>query len=104
MSESKNSNQERRTSIRSSINGQTRFKLENGDTYSKALIIDMSQTGVLIGIDKPLQEHTRFFLTMESESDYEGSIEIHAEVIRLQRELGDGCYTYGCMIHDVSGF
>ncbi len=104
MSESNSNDKERRTAIRSHINGETRFKLENGDIYSKALIIDMSQTGVLIGIDKILQAHTRFCLTMESEKDYEGSIEIHAEVIRLQKELGDGCYTYGCKIHEVSGF
>ena len=95
---------DRRSAPRNMINGVTQIKLADNDTYHKALIIDLSQTGILIGTDQPLEKHTQFSLLFESDVDAELPIEIQAKVVRLASSLGDNCFTYGCAISDVTGF
>ena len=104
MSKNHLDNYDRRSSARNEINGAVRFKCDNESEFSKAIIIDISQTGVLIGLDKEIEKNTRFTIMLEEEEKYEGPIEIHAEVIRLDKSLGDECYTYGCKITEINGF
>ncbi len=97
-------NYDRRSSARNLINGVVRFKCDEDTEFSKAIIIDISQTGILIGLDKSMENKTEFTLMLEEEEKYEGPIEIHAVVIRLDKSLGDNCYTYGCKIKEINGF
>lgn len=97
-------NYDRRSSSRNTINGIVKFKCNDDTEFGKALIIDISQTGVLIGLDQQIGDETQVCLMLEDNSQYEGPIEIKANVVRLAKSLGDNCYTYGCKICDISGF
>lgn len=104
VSKNRPDNYDRRSSTRNLINGAVRFKSDSDNDFSKAIIIDISQTGVLIGLDRAIDTNTQFTLMLEEDEKYEGPIEIHAEVIRLDKSLGDDCYTYGCKIMEINGF
>lgn len=92
---------DRRASQRSIVNGTTRLRLDNHEDFNPAVILDLSQTGVLIGVDMELQLHDQFKLMIDARSSQQQSYVIHAEVIRLEKSLGDECYTYGCCIHSI---
>lgn len=104
MSQSSINDYDRRSSDRSIINGTTHIKLANHDTLNPAVILDLSQTGVLIGVAQKLDIHSEFCLLVESRTEQQRSYEIYAEVIRLEKSLGDECYTYGCSIQEVRIF
>ncbi len=97
-------NYDRRSAPRTLINGAIKFKCSSDNDFSRALIVDISETGVLIGLDHRISNDQEIMLMLEAKDQYEGQIEIAAKVVRLAKSLGDDCYTYGCEIHTISGF
>jgi len=93
---------ERRVSQRVPIDGQIKYKLENETRFHTGMMIDISQSGVLISLNQPLTVNTRLSLLMESDNSGEPAIEICAVIIRIAEHASDYAYSYGCMILDVN--
>ena len=104
MSALPNSNLDRRYYPRTLINSQVKYKLSDESTYNTGLMLDISQTGILIGSNHQLQTDTPITVMMESGQEDESPIEIAAEVIRIAEAFDSYDYTYGCMILDVKEF
>jgi hypothetical protein len=64
-------------------------------------MINISQSGALISLDRELFIDTRIILLIESQQDDEPAIEITADIVRIADEPGPFACTYGCMILDV---
>ena len=94
-------NFDRRNYPRTLINSQVSYKLANDTSYSEAIMIDVSQTGVLLDLKHELAEEALLTLIMKSDKEDEPPIEITAEVARAANANNDDTYSYGCLILDV---
>ena len=98
------SNYDRRSFPRTAIHSDVKCRLPGQEICINGFMIDISHAGVLIGLNEKLQRYSEISLLMESENDYEGPIEIIAEVVRSATPLESFAYTYGCKICGLSGF
>lgn len=96
-------NYDRRSFTRSYINSPVKYKLSNDDEYDHCIMLDSSHSGLLISLDRevPIGQHIE--IKMESELDYEGPIEISAEIVRRVDSDTPYVYHYGCLIHRITG-
>ncbi len=94
---------DRRFYPRTLINGEISISSEQNTTCDKGLMLNISQTGVLIGTNNKLDIQTQLNLVMESERVDEAPIEILAEVIRTAEKSNECKYTYGCLILETVG-
>ena len=92
---------EQRVYPRVVINGEIKYKLSEDQPFNDAMMINISQSGLLISLDQQLDTDTRLTLLMESGKDDQSPIEIIAEVIRVADNNSDYAYDYGCTIVDV---
>lgn len=94
---------DRRFYPRTLINGDIKINSDQFNTYDEGLMLNISQTGVLIGTNHKLNLQSQINLIMEPDQQGEAPIEIVAEVVR-NAEKSDACdYTYGCLILTTSG-
>ena len=94
---------DRRFYPRTLINGDIKLTKSQDTSSEQALILNISQTGVLIGTNSKLDIQAQLNLKMESDREDEAPIEITAEVIRSAEESDECKYTYGCLILEAAG-
>ncbi len=92
---------ERRIYPRIAVNGHMKYRLDGDSEFSPGEIINISQTGVLISMNRELCVDCRIVIIMESQQEDEPAIEILAEIVRIADNKNEYAYSYGCMILDV---
>lgn len=92
---------DRRVYPRIAVNGAVKYRLQPEAEFSDGLMIDISQTGLLIRLDKPLHVDTLVYLRMEADQTNDNPIEITAEIVRIADSDLPDQFCYGCMILDV---
>ncbi|MCW8933586.1 MAG: PilZ domain-containing protein [Gammaproteobacteria bacterium] len=95
---------EKRFSPRAAINGQIKYRLADESNLSSGILLNVSQTGALIGLKHKVPENTVLTILMESHLDDEPPVEISTKIIRTENDCEDHAYCYGCKIIDVKDF
>jgi len=104
MSKTTDNTIDRRFSPRAPINGDIKYRLANANELSSGTLINLSQTGALLGLKHKVSEETVLTILMESHLDDEPPVEISTEIIRVATYCEDHAYCYGCKILDVKDF
>jgi len=104
MSNLSNNTIERRFSPRAPINGEIKYRLPENADLSSGVLINISQTGALLGLKHKLPEDTVLTILMESHLNDEPPVEISTEITRIETYCEDYSYCYGCKIIDVKDF
>jgi len=104
MSKISNSTKERRFSPRASINGEIKYRLPDDSNFSSGILINVSQTGVLIGLKHKVSDDAVLTVLMESHLDDEPPVELSTEIVREASFCENHAYCYGCKIIDVKDF
>lgn len=104
MSKLSNNVTERRFSPRASINGEIKYRLPDDSDFSSGILINVSQTGVLIGLKHEVPDDTVLTVLMESHLDDEPPVEISTAIIREASFCENHAYCYGCKIINVKDF
>lgn len=86
---------DRRRRPRAVINSPIQYKLVKDKEYTQGTLIDLSQTGALIEIDKPLFVKTQLSLIVNKNDE---PVEIIVEVSRIAETYNEDQYIYGCVI------
>lgn len=97
-------NYDRRSYTRSQINTTVKYKLNNEPDYDQCVMLDASHSGLLLSLKRELSVGEMINVRMESDQDYEGPIEIDAEIVRSRESDQDYLFQYGCIIREVNGF
>jgi len=95
---------DRRFSPRASINGEIKYRRPDNSDMSSGVLINISQTGALLGLKHKIPEDTVITVLMESHLDDEPPVEISTEIIRVETYCEDHSYCYGCKILNVKDF
>jgi len=98
------SSKERRFSPRADINGEIKYRLPDDSNFSSGILINVSQTGVLISLKHKVPDDTVLTVLMESHLDDEPPVEISTEIIREASFSENHAYCYGCKILNVKDF
>ncbi|MFW2373914.1 MAG: PilZ domain-containing protein [Gammaproteobacteria bacterium] len=94
-------NADRRYYNRTDIGCHVTYKLFNEEKYKDAVLVNISETGALLGVSEELNIDTHLYLIVESTDEYEQPIQMLAETIRTADSIEGYAYCYGCMILDV---
>ena len=95
---------DRRFSPRAPINGKMKYRLPENRNLSSGILINISQTGALLGFKHKMPADTVLTVLMESHLDDEPPVEITTEIIREATYNEGHSYCYGCRILDVKDF
>lgn len=101
MEQSPQKNTDRRYYHRTDIGSPVAYKPYNDESYRDGILVNISETGALIGVNEKLELDTHLYLKMESGEENEPPIQMLAETIRVAEKLEGYEYCYGCMILDV---
>jgi len=104
MSKLSDNTTERRFSPRAPINSEIKYRLPDDTNLSSGILINVSQTGILIGLKHKLSGDTILTVLMESHLDDEPPVEISTEIIREASYCENHAYCYGCKIINVKDF
>ena len=96
-----NTNIDRRYYNRTDIGCQVTYKPFNEENYKDAILVNISETGALIGVNEKLDLDSHLYLILESSDKDEQPIQMLAETIRTAETIDGYAYCYGCMILDV---
>ena len=96
-----NTNVDRRYYTRTEIGCQVAYRRFNEEKYKEGVLVNISETGALIGVNEKLDLDTHLYLIIESAEEDEQPIQMLAETIRLADTVDGFDYCYGCMILDV---
>lgn len=89
---------DRRISPRIAIDGRIRYRLSEEDQFSEGVMLDISQNGVLVSLDREIATNTCVILLVESDQPHQPPIEITAEITRIAVPVDGHTYSYGCTI------
>lgn len=95
------SDAERRYYNRTDVRCQVIYRPFKEEAFKDAVLINISETGVLIGTNEKLDLDTHLYLKIESPDDEEQPIQLLIETIRDAEKFDAFEYCYGCMILDV---
>jgi len=96
-----NNNDDRRYYNRTDVGCHVVYKPFNEEDFREARLINISETGALIGVNEKLDIDTHLYLKIESTEEDEQPIQMLAETIRSAEKIEGYDYCYGCMILDV---
>jgi len=94
-------NVDRRYYKRTGIDCHLVYKLIHEENYKDAVLVNISETGALIGVNEKLDLDTHLNLLLESTEENEQPIQMMAVTIRSADTIDGYAYCYGCMILDV---
>lgn len=92
---------DRRYYNRTDIDCSITYRPFQQENYKDAVLINISETGALIGVHEELGIDAQIYLKIESTDENEQSIQMLAETVRSADMLDGYEYCYGCMILDV---
>ena len=93
--------EDRRYYERTEICSPVKYRLSEEDDYKEALLINISETGALIGVNEELGMDTHIYMKMESDEVNQQPIKILVDTVRNAETIEGYQYCYGCMILDV---
>jgi len=92
---------DRRNYPRFLLNRHISYKLKDDTSFYNGTIVNISETGALINVDRKFDIDSHIILEVTPEKEDEAPVKLCADIIREANFRGDFAYSYGCIILDV---
>ena len=93
---------ERRAFPRQILNRAARIRLHDNDSVRGALVKNLSEGGILLWLDQPMEKGRMLDIVVEPETELAAPLHLQVRVLRCSRLApGEGSFAVACQIEGV---
>lgn len=93
--------QEKRSCERQTVDAVIKYRTAKMDHFAQGRLVNISENGILISVDQPLELSTRIYFVVETNNPRVDDLHVIASVVR-KRSNKQGGSDYGCKLIETS--